>query len=293
METSNPKKEKKDKIDATFAVNQFVETNGRTLAYRSIGKGMPIILANRFRGILDYWDPAFLNALAKSFNVITFDYSGFGLSTGEANRTILNFAQDVKDLADALNLKKIVVGGWSFGGMVAQTVVTQFPELVSYAVLIGTNPPGANEGQIEPIFFERSRIMHYSIEDETILFFEPEAERSRQAAVRSHERIAKRTEDLDVMIPPELWDTFTTGIQDYIADPYNSRAAILTTAIPMLVITGDHDLCFPAENWFKLVRTILNTQIIVFPKAGHGPHHEHPKQVARYIKNFIRYTEPA
>ena len=173
--------------------------------------------------------------------------------------------------------------------MVAQTVVSQWPDLVSHGILIGTNPPGMNEHQIEPIFFDVSRRMHYTLEDETILFFEPAAESSRLAAQKSRERIAQR-KDLDTMIPQELWDTFTTGIQDYMADPYQTREFILKTNIPLLVLTGDHDLCFPAENWFTLVRQLPTTQLIVFPKAGHGPHHEHPKMAARYIKNFIRYT---
>jgi pimeloyl-ACP methyl ester carboxylesterase len=61
---------------------KFIETSERKIAYRSIGKGLPIIMVNRFRGNLDTWDPAFLDALASRFNVITIDYSGIGLSTG-------------------------------------------------------------------------------------------------------------------------------------------------------------------------------------------------------------------
>src|SRR5690242_16075784 len=55
----------------------YAEINGRKIAYRSLGKGTPLILCNRFRGILDSWDPAFLDAVAKDFTVIIFDYSGF------------------------------------------------------------------------------------------------------------------------------------------------------------------------------------------------------------------------
>ena len=69
-------------LQAVNAKTDFVEIGGRKIAYRSIGKGLPIILINRFRGNLDTWDPAFLDALALRFNVITMDYSGTGLSTG-------------------------------------------------------------------------------------------------------------------------------------------------------------------------------------------------------------------
>jgi pimeloyl-ACP methyl ester carboxylesterase len=69
-------------------------------------------MVNRFRGNLDTWDPAFLDALASRFNVITIDYSGIGLSTGVSCATdILSMAKDVKDVAEALKLTKIIIAG--------------------------------------------------------------------------------------------------------------------------------------------------------------------------------------
>jgi pimeloyl-ACP methyl ester carboxylesterase len=49
---------------ADSAATLFVEAGGRKLAYRSVGKGKPIVLAHRFRGVLDLWDPALIDALA-------------------------------------------------------------------------------------------------------------------------------------------------------------------------------------------------------------------------------------
>jgi len=277
--------------NAATVKTKFVETGGRKIAYRSIGKGTPLILANRFRGNLDVWDPLFLDSLAKNFQVITFDYSGFGLSTGKPPTDILGFAKDVKDLAEALKFKKIIVGGWSFGGFVAQIVTTEFPEIVSHAVLIGTNPPGKNALGIEPIFFEVSRRPSYTVEDEAILFFEPKSEKSRRAAQASRDRIAQRKTDLDVRIPETLWDNYTKGGDDYFADPYTAREKMQQTKIPILLISGDHDVCFPIENWIALSRRLPTTQLIVFPHAGHGPQHEFPELTADYINNFIQMSK--
>jgi pimeloyl-ACP methyl ester carboxylesterase len=41
-------------------------------------------------------------------------------------------AKDVKDVAEALKLTKIIIAGCSLGGMVAQTVMTRYPGLVSH-----------------------------------------------------------------------------------------------------------------------------------------------------------------
>nr|GFB78106.1 hypothetical protein [Tanacetum cinerariifolium] len=94
------------------APNLFVERNGRRLAYRRFGAGQHILFCNRFRGDLDTWDPAFLDALAAlGFEVIIFDYSGLGLSTGERTYNPLVLAKDVIDLLDTLDLPQVVLGG--------------------------------------------------------------------------------------------------------------------------------------------------------------------------------------
>lgn len=98
-------------LEAVNAKTKFLETGDRKIAYRSIDKGLPIIMVNRFRGTSDAWDPAFLDALASEFKVITIDYSGIGLSTGLVATDILSMAKDVKDVAGSLKLTKIIVGG--------------------------------------------------------------------------------------------------------------------------------------------------------------------------------------
>lgn len=74
-------------LSAVDADTRLVESKGRKLAYRVVGRGRPIVLCNRFRGVLDSWDPAFIDALGRHFTVVTFDYSGFGRSTGTFVRT--------------------------------------------------------------------------------------------------------------------------------------------------------------------------------------------------------------
>lgn len=118
-------------------------------------------------------DLLFLDSLAKKFNVITFDPSGFASSTGTPNVTLLDFANDVKDLAGALKLEECLIDGWSFGGMITQLATVAFPKLFSRLILIGTNPAGINKSPKQEVFFEVSRKLYNDLADEEILFFEP------------------------------------------------------------------------------------------------------------------------
>lgn len=274
-------------ISATESRTQFAEINGKKIAYRSIGSGTPMILCQRFRGNLDSWDPLFLEELAKNYTVIIFDYTGFGSSTGKPASTMLEFAGDVKDLSQSLNYKKIIVGGWSFGGAVAQIVTSEYPDLVSQAILIGTRPPGAFKHLPEKIFLEISAKPENDLNDEIILFFEPTSEISKKLAKESHDRIAKRTIDKDAYIKQELWKQYSLGFEDFAKDPYKAADKLATGKTPILVITADHEVVFPPENWFELNRKMPNTQVIVIPQTGHGPQQQYPVMVAGMIRVFL------
>jgi len=277
---------------AVQAPNESVDVRGHRLAYRSIGAGQPIVLCTRFRGTMDVWDPAFLDALAgNGFRVITFDYSGLGLSSGDKDMNPMTMAQDARDLIEALDLHDVVIGGWSLGGMVAQVVLAISPQRLSHAVLIGTTPPGPNVKPAEQLFYDTAVMPQYGIEEETILFFEPRSAASREAAQRSVDRIAQRREGNS---PPVPVDWAAANLGDRPRSPLFPADAVLqalkTTTIPVLHIGGDHDIIFPVENWYALNQQLPTVQLLTFPRAGHGPHHEHPQACAEHIASFVRHS---
>lgn len=275
--------------DAVNAPTKYAAIGKKKIAYRDLGKGVPIILCNRFRGILDSWDPAFLDALAKEFRVIIFDYSGIGLSSGILATEIADVAEDVKDLASFLQLEKFIISGWSYGGIVAQTFSTHYPDAITHTVLIGTNPPGKNETPPEAIFLERSAKPVNDFDDEIILFFEPQSELSRKAAKLSHDRIAKRVKDKDSMVTVDKFALYFQGVADFAADKFNSREKLGKLKTPVLSISGDHDCVCPIENWYPLTRKMKNLQIIMLPQAGHGPQHQYVDICVKYITDFVRH----
>ncbi|MFC3161643.1 alpha/beta fold hydrolase [Chryseobacterium arachidis] len=182
------------KTTALNAETKFAEIKNNKIAYRQIGNGAPLFFVNRFRGIMDTWDPLFLDSLAEKNTVILFDYPGIGSSEGELPLDVIEVAGTVPALADHLGIDKFNVLGWSYGGLVAQAVTFQNQERVLKTVLIGTNPPGENAIPIEQVFFDHALKPINDLEDEYYLFFEPASEKSRQAAKESHDRIGQRLE---------------------------------------------------------------------------------------------------
>ncbi|MGM9478182.1 alpha/beta fold hydrolase [Pedobacter sp. GSP4] len=281
---------KEVQLSAIEIPTQFIEVGLTKIAYRSLGEGKTILLCNRFRGILDTWDPLFLDSLARKNRVIIFDYPGIGLSTGELPVTSLGVATAVKELAEALELKKFTLAGWSYGGTVAQTFAAHFPELISHLIIIGSNPPGNNATPPEQVFFDAALKPVNDLADETILFFEPASKASVKAAKKSNKRIAARKTDLSIMVTPEKFNNYFLGGADFKEDSYQSREKLASSKIPILILMGDHDPSFPVENWFPIVKTWKTAQLIILPSSGHGPQHEFPKLTTRYMASFIKWS---
>ncbi len=277
---------------AITAPNQFVDIGGRTLAYRSIGEGKPLILCTRFRANIDHWDPLFLDSLAKQgFQVITFDYTGLGLSTGTPTYNPIEMARDPRDLIKALDLTDVALGGWSLGGLTAQATLALYPNNITHLVLIGTNPPGHQVKLAEQVFYDTAGKVENDFEDNVILFYEPKSALSRNAAHRSLDRIATRRDGLSKAIPVEFARAnLGTGPRNPVFPALNVLNALKASAVPILHIGGDHDIIFPVENWYALNGQLQTLHLITFPHAGHGPQHQHPNLSAGVIANFVRNT---
>lgn len=277
---------------AITATTHYADFDDRKIAYRRIGNGPPLILALRFRGVMDSWDPLFLDELAKEFTVITFDYTGLGASTGTATYDRASLAKDAKDLIDYLGFPSVVIGGWSLGGVVAQTFAVTYPSNVSQVVLIGTAPPGPPKFASEPLFVRTAMKPFNDLEDEQVLFFEPDSTRSKESARRSHDRIAKRTEDRSPVIEEATFLRLLSEAKDrstIYPDPIGRHAEILAAGLhPILAVCGDHDIACPTENWLELNRAWRSLHLITIPQAGHAPHHQEPEFCSAAIRAFVR-----
>lgn len=277
---------------ALTAPNRLVDVGGRTLAYRTFGTGPNLVLCIRLRGTMDMWDPLFLDRLAENFTVTVFDYSGLGLSTGTASYAKADMARDVNDLVDALELGRVVIGGWSLGGFAALVFAAMYPEKASHVLAIATMPPGLMVKQPEPLFFETATKLTYTVEDEYILFFEPNSARSRRLGDASMARIAARRDVLDHATAPEIMNAAMWASSDPstpFPDPDGAYAAFFrATDIPVLTLCGDHDLIFPVENWYALNDAWPTLFVATYPDCGHGPQHQYPELAADMIASFVR-----
>ena len=119
---------------------KYIEADGVKFSYRSMGpkSGTPLVFLQHFTGTMDSWDPAVVNALAKSRPVVVFNNRGVGSTNGVVADNIEQMTTDTYTFIQALGYKKVDLLGFSMGGFIAQELAAQHPELVHKVILAGT-----------------------------------------------------------------------------------------------------------------------------------------------------------
>ncbi len=264
----------------------MMTVGARQFAYRTVGTGSPVIFLQRFRGTMDDWDPAFVDAVAASHRVILFDNAGVSSSTGEVAPTLGAAADDAVAFARNLGIDKAAVLGWSMGGLIAQEVAIRHPDFTRQAIVIGAVPPGPTPSPTQQVFATTARKPVYDFEDQVTLFF-TQSEASRKAAQRSLDRIAGRTVDREPAVSVAAYTNQTVAIKGFHED-LDALAKLETSDVPILVLNGNQDIANPVDNWYALGAKARSAEIHVFPDAAHGSLHQYPERAAEEINSFIR-----
>jgi hypothetical protein len=213
------------------APTQFVEAGGIRFAYRRFGRrgGTPLLLLGYFTSNLDRWDPKVTNGFAAKRGVILVGYPGIGGSSGETPSTVAPLTKACLEFCRALGLTRFDVLGFSLGGMIAQQLAADHPEMVRRIILTGTGPRGG-EGMV----FEE--LSADELDDEVGLImnaFFTQSEPSRTAGRAYLERLKLRADSRDAPVSKQaalagggVGDVCSI-CSDLIASPVMSKAVRL------------------------------------------------------------------
>jgi non-heme chloroperoxidase len=98
-------------------MSTFTTRDGTEIYYKDWGTGQPIVFSHGWPLDADMWDYQMLFLASKGYRAIAFDRRGFGRSSQPWNGYDYDtFADDLSDLIEKLDLKDVVLVGFSMGG---------------------------------------------------------------------------------------------------------------------------------------------------------------------------------
>jgi pimeloyl-ACP methyl ester carboxylesterase len=236
---------------------------------------------------LNDWDPAFVDAVAKSHQVILFDAPGVGRSSGIVPTSVTKWADQAVQFSRALGIDHAIFLGWSMGGAVAQVIAINHPDIVAKLVLLATGPSGNPDFvPANPDFGARARKPVYDFDDYQFLFFYKSD--TAKAACEAYLKRVALIEDRDIAASPESYQNMSAAMGDFKANKEkNYFDALKGIKKPVLIANGKFDPSYPLMNSYVLEREIPNSKLIAYPDAGHGFLFQHYRDFVPELVAFL------
>jgi len=247
-----------------------INAGGVEFAYRQLGPstGVPVVFLTHLAAVLDNWDPRVVDGIAAKRRVIAFDNRGVGGSSGATPKTIEQMASDAVTFIRALGFDQVDLFGLSMGGMIAQVIAQQQPRLVRKMILAGTGPAGGEgiDNVTRITYLDTARGLLTRQDPKQFLFF-TRTPNGRAAGKAFLARLEERTNDRDKAISVGSFRAQLKAIHRW---GQQKPADLGSIHQPVLVLNGESDKMVPTKNTLDLDRRLPNSQLVVYPDAGHG-----------------------
>jgi len=263
----------------------FIEADGTKYSYRKLGPadGQPLVCLQHFTGTMEAWDPAVINELAKTRPVIVFNNKGVGKSDGTTPDSVTQMAADAKSFISALGLKSVDLLGYSLGGMVAQVLAAEHPDLVRKVLLVGTAPQGGEEHLMQVV----QDAMSKGAPDPRLPLFFTNSEASQSAGLAFLKRASARTADRDPDSGEAIMGAQAKALITWCASKDPENKVLKSIKQPVLIVGGSNDTMLPEANAHFMFDHLQDAQLILYPDSGHGALFQYPQRFVNHAQLFL------
>ncbi|MDX1450933.1 MAG: alpha/beta hydrolase [Oleiphilaceae bacterium] len=296
---------------------KIVMRDKQQIHVRVIGKGPPLILLHGFAMESRHWLP-FALPLATRYRVIVPDLRGFGRSHSVKHNqdcVLSNYAEDLHDLTEALELENIRLAGISMGALTALQYFKLYgTHRVSRYLHIDQAPKGLNSKdwnwglfgakheqriqaarrlieQLEPYlarnvaYDDLPRSLKQMLWNELGLFFSAALSRPGQKKLLrrllANESLAKR------LFPLTHWGSYICCLKAYLEQDYDMRDTLKSIEIPVSILVGMKSEMYPCAGQLRMADHLPQASVIPFKASGHAPLIDEPIHL---LKTFFRWA---
>jgi pimeloyl-ACP methyl ester carboxylesterase len=240
-----------------------------------------LVLVMGYGGSLRIWPATFVNELAKTFNVITYDNRGTGFSIIPPNPedyTIKAMADDLFGVVEALKIRSHHLLGYSMGGCMALQYAHDHKEHVKSLFLMSCTAGGdlfaKPDKEVSSALAKPEGKTLWDIYMSTFsLMYSPEVLQRCMPKIKDIYEISKEcpTKPLALAGHSHAFKGFDGS--SYLAD----------LKVPTTILSGKTDRLMPVQNSENLAKHLSNSNLILLDDCEHGPHIQNEDQVVELI----------
>lgn len=249
--------------------------HGFDLGFEESGSGSPVVLLHPFPFDRRVWSVT-AAALASSYRVISVDARGFGETPLPGPYAIVDLADDLAALLDALDLSQATVVGLSMGGYTALAFAHRHRARVTGLVLADTrataDTPAVREARQDAMALIRSAGATAYLNKSLPTLLSPNAQPTVIDSVRA--LAETRTASL-------------TAALEALRDRPDRSAELGAITCPTLVVCGADDQVTPVEEMRLLSQSIPGARFVKLDGAGHLANLEAPPAFNQTLVEFL------
>ena len=275
---------------AGASTRRVAADNAIEYAYRDAGdSAVPLVLLQHFRGNLDNWDPALIDALAAERRVITFDNVGVGGTTGRTPNTVEAMANDAIAFIEAMDLERIDLLGFSIGSFIAQEIALIRPDLLRRVVLASAAPQGAaGMHGWAPEVIGAVGMPETEPAGIHLRLLRAHGHESRSRASKPPAGSSEGRPDRD---DPTTWQTRQAQYDAVCAWGIPNHALLQRVAaieLPVFVANGDSDPMILPRYSYLLAGLLPDARVKIYPDSAHGFLFQHHSRFAADVHAFLQ-----
>jgi pimeloyl-ACP methyl ester carboxylesterase len=284
----------------------YADVNGVRLHYATAGDGQLVVFLHGFPEFWYAWKDQ-LAEFGKDHLAVAPDMRGYNLSSkpeGVEQYRMPLLVEDVRALAEKLGFgakRKFILVGHDWGGVVAWSYAAAHPDTLEKLIIVNAPHPGVFGRLLreDPAQQKASAYM--------LMFRSPEGEKTLTA--NNHQMLVDIVlgqglksgafTEADKKAYLEAWSqpgAVTGGLNYYRASqvgpapdaPTPPSAPSLKVTVPTLVIWGEKDTALLTSNLDGLEQFVPQLTVKRIPEGTHWVVHEHPAEVNRHIREFIK-----
>jgi pimeloyl-ACP methyl ester carboxylesterase len=276
--------------------DQAVAPRGLRLHYRDWGdaSARPLVLLHGGWGNARQWDTV-AREMADRYRVLALDLRGHGESGHAPDGAYApeEVVEDVAGFADALDLERFALVGFSMGGHAAYAYAAGHPGRVDRLVLVESFiPPDTPENQALLASMRAMTEREFEDPEEAVdafaaAGFAPRAsEDERRHWVRSglKEQAGGRwgwRRDPALRRPP------APGSPRVIPPPDAMWRLLTRVACPTLVVRGAETVAFALGEAERMAAAMPDARVVSLPRAGHWPVLDNPSGFLELLRDFL------